>query len=272
VPPRALEPSLSPALNDVIMKALAKDPAHRYQDCEEFLHALREARRTPGRVAAPAPVTGTQYAERTVAKTIAAGTSDVPLPPPARNRLPMIAGGVLALLLVGAGAGYVMMRTSGPVASPAPASSLSTDPSTARESAPATDSVVPAAEGPAARSSPEGPASRGTAKPAVSPKGLPNAPSATRRGAIREALRERIEERRAAAGSETPSAPPPAAGGGLFSASDIPDLMMRADRYAGRGEYKRAIITYEEVLRLDPRNVAAREGLSKARAAAGFKR
>jgi class 3 adenylate cyclase/predicted Ser/Thr protein kinase len=35
VPPRALEPSLSPALNDVIMKALAKDPAHRYQDSTE---------------------------------------------------------------------------------------------------------------------------------------------------------------------------------------------------------------------------------------------
>ena len=40
-PPIELQPSLGPALNSAIMKAIAKDPADRYQSADEFRQALK---------------------------------------------------------------------------------------------------------------------------------------------------------------------------------------------------------------------------------------
>jgi serine/threonine protein kinase len=41
-PPSQLEPSLSPKWDDILRRALAKDPAHRYQSSEEFLDAIAQ--------------------------------------------------------------------------------------------------------------------------------------------------------------------------------------------------------------------------------------
>ena len=46
-PPAELNPQVSPALNGVVLKALAKDPAHRYQSADEFLAALDGAEAEP---------------------------------------------------------------------------------------------------------------------------------------------------------------------------------------------------------------------------------
>jgi serine/threonine protein kinase/Flp pilus assembly protein TadD len=45
-PPIEVEPSIPPRLNEIVMKALARDPAQRYQSAQEFLSAL-EAYRAP---------------------------------------------------------------------------------------------------------------------------------------------------------------------------------------------------------------------------------
>ena len=47
VQPRELNPAIPPALNAVVMKALEKDPANRFQNASEFLRALDEAEANP---------------------------------------------------------------------------------------------------------------------------------------------------------------------------------------------------------------------------------
>jgi eukaryotic-like serine/threonine-protein kinase len=52
--PSSLNPQVSPALDAVVMRALEKDPARRFQDADAFIAALDAARRDPG-----APLAGT---------------------------------------------------------------------------------------------------------------------------------------------------------------------------------------------------------------------
>ncbi len=47
VPPRQINPEIPPALDAVVLKALAKDPADRFQSATEFLRALDEAEANP---------------------------------------------------------------------------------------------------------------------------------------------------------------------------------------------------------------------------------
>ncbi|HTT72451.1 MAG TPA: protein kinase [Anaeromyxobacteraceae bacterium] len=54
-PPREVEPAVSPALERVVLKALAKSPAERFQDMAEFAAALEEAQRALGAPHGPSP-------------------------------------------------------------------------------------------------------------------------------------------------------------------------------------------------------------------------
>src|SRR3954470_22763798 len=53
VPPSQLRPGIPRALEAVVMRALEKDPARRFQSAEEFISALEEARRVPARPVVP---------------------------------------------------------------------------------------------------------------------------------------------------------------------------------------------------------------------------
>ncbi|MFI5097611.1 MAG: protein kinase [Candidatus Acidiferrales bacterium] len=44
VPPRQINPSIHPGLNDIVLRALAKEPENRYQSCRELLEDLRNYR------------------------------------------------------------------------------------------------------------------------------------------------------------------------------------------------------------------------------------
>jgi serine/threonine protein kinase len=48
IPPRQLNPSIHPGLNDIVMRALAKDPDTRYQSCREMVEDLRNYRALGG--------------------------------------------------------------------------------------------------------------------------------------------------------------------------------------------------------------------------------
>ena len=67
VPPRRVNPQIPPALEDVVMRALAKDPAWRFQDADEFIAALQRARGV-----AAVPVDATRAAPTTGAYPAAA--------------------------------------------------------------------------------------------------------------------------------------------------------------------------------------------------------
>src|SRR3712207_2501182 len=43
VPPSQLNPAVPPALDAVVLRAMAKDPAHRFQDADSFVAALQHA-------------------------------------------------------------------------------------------------------------------------------------------------------------------------------------------------------------------------------------
>ncbi len=68
-PPSQLNPQISPALELVVLKALAKDPASRYQSADEFLDALDKAESDPagaalgGTAAYPAVVVDAEVLE-----------------------------------------------------------------------------------------------------------------------------------------------------------------------------------------------------------------
>jgi eukaryotic-like serine/threonine-protein kinase len=48
IPPRQLNPSIHPGLNEIVMRALTKDPDARYQSCREMLEDLRNYRALGG--------------------------------------------------------------------------------------------------------------------------------------------------------------------------------------------------------------------------------
>jgi serine/threonine protein kinase len=53
IPPRQLNPSIHPGLNEIVLRALAKDPEARYQSCREMLEDLRNYRALGGHDRSP---------------------------------------------------------------------------------------------------------------------------------------------------------------------------------------------------------------------------
>lgn len=109
-PPTTLKPDLSPHLERVILKALAKKPEDRFATCAEFLEAWREALQLIEQgVVAPRPETTPPPTSPTETKSPRAGISQ---PSTGRNDVGLILGclgglAVLACVLVVAG-GWAM--------------------------------------------------------------------------------------------------------------------------------------------------------------------
>jgi beta-lactam-binding protein with PASTA domain/tRNA A-37 threonylcarbamoyl transferase component Bud32 len=113
--PSELNPQVTRALDAVVLKALAKDPANRFSSAEEFIRALDAAEADPsggalGDTAAFAPVA----VPATEPTAVASAPSAEPIPPPpprrrifTRNRL-LILG--LVLLALGALLAYLLTR------------------------------------------------------------------------------------------------------------------------------------------------------------------
>ncbi len=140
-PPRALRPDLPPAMEQVILRALAKDPVERFSDAAQMAQALltsaatlppdawTELRMTTGGVALPPMPSGgiiTPFGPRlpsypTHSDAPIAHDPTVAVAPRSRTRL--VVGGLLALALAGGGVATAVMLAGGkkpePVREPA---------------------------------------------------------------------------------------------------------------------------------------------------------
>ena len=100
-PPSELNPQVSPALDAVVLRALAKDPANRFQSADEFLEALNAAEADP-----TTPMSTAAYA----------AVAAVPVVDPEeeerrrKNRRRLIILGIIALLIAALVA-YALTRT-----------------------------------------------------------------------------------------------------------------------------------------------------------------
>lgn len=102
-PPRALNPSIPEPLERIVLRALAKEPADRFQTADEMARALRAA-------VASATVELPDSAS-SAGQPVAVPAPATPLPAPAarRSARPLVIGGVLLALLVAAGA-FALLR------------------------------------------------------------------------------------------------------------------------------------------------------------------
>ena len=112
VPPRTYEPDVPPALEAVVMTALAKRPSERYRSAEEFSAALTEVRRQidPSSTGQHTMILGAVAGEAAAQTTLMAAnspTSTTPLPaksgaaqPPANKKRNRTTGIVIALIVV----------------------------------------------------------------------------------------------------------------------------------------------------------------------------
>lgn len=253
IPLRAIEPSLPPGLDSVIKKAIAKDPAERYQDCDDLREALRHARAgligksVPAAVAPVRAQTPPPEAPLMMVR---------PEPEPKKGMGIWIGTSAAAVLLIAGG--LFLWQRSQKAEIPAP---------------PKTE-APPAASSPAkADAEPTSSASKAvtseqtkvkepvkTAEPAAAgPQS--SAPLTPRERRMMNALKRKEAGKAQQSASMPAEAPAP----GVWTPADVPNLLVKADGYAGRGEYRKAIFLYEQILRIDPQNAAARVGLARVR-------
>jgi serine/threonine-protein kinase len=271
IPPRIIEPSLPAGLEAIVHKALAKDPNQRFQSCDELLQALHDFRQK--RVPADATVTS-------------------PAPVPSAPKKGHGAGwmvAVAAVIVLAAAVGFYAVWHRSSIRAPAPeARATQTAPSTTsaveRPQTAANTQPIPAPAPPAATESkpPE-------SKPAAeTPAVVVKAPEpAKKKVKVRAGGSETIAKPLTNAAAKKPaaeegeSAPPPVKaakpseagrGSGMWTLADVPDLLAKADAYAGKGEYQKAILLYQEILAVDTQNRSAREGLRRAQEARGIRR
>ncbi|MFQ5724168.1 MAG: protein kinase [Terriglobia bacterium] len=230
IPLRTLTPSLDPALDRIVRKALAKDPFRRYQTCQELQRDVK-AFSQPRPAPAPLPSPARAPAPR-------------PQPPPQPQPRPARSGGrivFLLLLLALAGAWGWQQDVL---------SSWST-------------LLQPPPIPPALPTSPAPPGSL----PDVAPKPAEPSPSpATQESASEPKTpaqpRPRVTQ---PPPQEKPPARPTRPRLSPEQQRELEQWLALAQRYDARGQYQQAIVALEKALEIDPENKPAQEMLEEVR-------
>ena len=229
IPPHVIDPSLPKGLDDIIARALAKDPSQRYQNCDELRDALQACRAqlppkpgvgtSSGRmtaqfsaVAAPAPAPSAP-GSATASLNALAATAEIPVAKAGgKNAILLgVAAGVVVVLL---GVGGVVLWTKQQQPSE-PATS-------AAQAQPATAEAVPANE------------------------------------------KEALARADSAQSAGKPEAAIPALEAFLFRHPESVAVRMRyAMLLAVQKKFNESLNQYQEVLKADPKNVGAQVGVAK---------
>lgn len=250
VPPRAIEPTLPPGLDAAIRKAMAKDPDQRFRTCDEFREAIKNCFASVVPLPPP-PVSRHKPAPPTA--PVAKPASDA--------KMGWIIGSLVAVAVLGALIIPLMHRSTPSKAQPlVPTVHASTDAS-APNPAPTAPSPVPVSVTSATETT-TSPVTRASQKQ----KDDEEAPAKESRKNRNKKSKGSSEEDASNESGRSEST------SGVFSQSDLQVLMTKADSYSGRGDYEKAIIVYRQILRKDPSNGAARDGLSRAQEAQAERR
>jgi serine/threonine-protein kinase len=132
--PRQIHAAVSPAMEAVVLRCLEKDPAMRYQSCDDLLAAIEAAILQPSARAAASET----LIESQSAQPFKPRAATVLTPPPARKRplLNPLSIAAAALLAIGAAGIGLLSSTGKPAAStPQPADSHPNSPAAAPQSA-----------------------------------------------------------------------------------------------------------------------------------------
>jgi serine/threonine-protein kinase len=243
IPPRAVEPTIDPALEKVVRKALAKSPFDRYQTCKELQDDLREASREAAKPAAKKAAAPRETKPRPsrAPRKAAAAPAPVPVPPAAKSNRFAITVGVLLLV------GIAVFGWQQNWFSPKPSRPE------VRQAAPTKPLPQPVEKPPVPVET------QAPAKPAP-PKQEP----------------VKVEEKKAKGGETPPtttvqeSKPPRISTPAKPSTSpvqqqEVASWLRQAEQYVGRGEYSNAVFALNQVLSIDPNHAEARAMLEKVR-------
>jgi len=120
--PSALNPALPATLDAIVLRALAKDPAHRYADADEFIAALQQARLalplSAGVPAAPASQDGLHPGTGPLLMPAAGPFVEEPASPPGDHRRLWLWSAVAALVVAAVVLAVVLSSGSGRVRVP----------------------------------------------------------------------------------------------------------------------------------------------------------
>ncbi len=197
IPPAKLNPAIPGALEAVILKCLAKNPAERFQTGDELAKALAELRTTqktsglnavvPQAVSAAGDSVPTSLPPKAGQESLHPTAAQPPTQtPPAKPAKPPNAKLVLTLALVflvlASGGGYVLTHRKQPAApqpQPTPVATAKTQEPASQEPAPQTSTPSPTAPSKPEKAAAASPAQAAVAAKAVKPKPGKNVVSAT---------------------------------------------------------------------------------------------
>jgi serine/threonine protein kinase len=270
VPPAVLQPGLPKRIGVAIQRAMAKSPEDRFQSCEAMWDAFRRETNPESKSLehSAALEASTAMAELEPMATDESANQSLPQEPALAAAGHNVIRAILARVSfkLGAAASLAAMaaiilvfstrlNNASPAISPGKAPMAIT---------PANLAPAPTVQGVVVKSQDQ---AKPHDRPAAPEKEKPRTFRTASSGANSKDGRVATTSFPSGSAPSAPVAPAATESVNGFRASEIPDILARAEKLYGDGHYRDAITAYDNVLKLDPGNEIARSALNKAKMA-----